>query len=541
MNDTQDTELNLKSIGAQFQKLAETNKLAVDDIVSIFNEAVSYVIQRKHGSGIQVKVFLTEDQHGIYRIYTVVDSVVNPVLEISLIEARKTNSAIQLGEQFLASIDQNEWNRTDVNSIKWYFSKFINNMIRKKIIDKYQKLQHKVVHGIVESVYEKSYQINLNGTNGMLYRWHAIPREELTKDHKYAFFIENIDVEAERPTVNLSRNNPEMIREMLSQNVPEINDQTVEIKLVVREPGMKTKIGVISHDVNVDPIRACLGVDRSRIASISSEFGNEKIELFRWSENQLELIKNVLAPIKIILVQTQNNYTANKEKIKKMTVVVPDDKIALAVGSKGINIRLYRHILGDTNLQMEIVSETEAKDKKIIGEFNEQAMNANNQQLNVFDVQQNKVYSENEYLQLQKQPKEPIPSPEDELATIDIAAQDEQLLAREEQKVNSLKTVTKPISQAVEADVRDSEKIAAEPVNVVVTEEIKIEITPKTIKSKKSLPTNLESIVSSEIMKNLSSISAVVEKDKQETINDLNDDQIDLNADDELEAYYDKK
>jgi N utilization substance protein A len=162
----------------------------------------------------------------------------------------------------------------------------------------------------------------------------------------------NLSADFYGPIINLSRTNNQFVLKLFEQNVPEVEDNIIEIKAIAREPYSRTKIAVYSNDSSIDPVGACVGIRGSRVRSIISELREEKIDIIHWSEDPAKLTVNALGDIIKIFVDKVN---------KEIEAVVPDDKLSQAIGRKGQNIKLISELIG---WKIDIRSETVESERR---------------------------------------------------------------------------------------------------------------------------------------------------------------------------------
>ena len=157
----------------------------------------------------------------------------------------------------------------------------------------------------------------------------------------------------------MSRTHPDFVKRLFESEVVEVRDGTVEIKAIAREAGSRTKIAVMSHDANVDPVGACVGMNGARVNSIVNELRGEKIDIITWDDNPAYLIENALSPAKVICVVAD-------EDAKEAQVIVPDYQLSLAIGKEGQNARLAARLTG---YKIDIKSETQARESGLLEEL----------------------------------------------------------------------------------------------------------------------------------------------------------------------------
>jgi len=181
-----------------------------------------------------------------------------------------------------------------------------------------------------------------------------VPRENFRINDFIRAYVLDVRKSPKGPSVILSRSAEGLVQRLLEFNVPEVEDGTVEIMAIAREPGSRTKVAVRSARAEVDPIGACLGPKSSRIANVSDELRGEKIDVIKWDPDQTNLIMNALAPAKVLSVELF-------EDDGVALVIVPDYQLSLAIGKEGQNVRLAAQMTG---WRLDITSETEAAEAR---------------------------------------------------------------------------------------------------------------------------------------------------------------------------------
>ena len=166
-------------------------------------------------------------------------------------------------------------------------------------------------------------------------------------------YILEVRGEGKGPQIVISRSHPEFIRSLFELEVPELVDGDIEIKVIAREPGHRTKIAVISHDPNVDPVGACVGMRGSRVQAVSNELGNERIDIVPWNDNVAQLAINAMSPAEVVSIVVD-------EETKSMDIAVSEDNLAQAIGRGGQNVKLAGELTG---WELNIMTEEEASEK----------------------------------------------------------------------------------------------------------------------------------------------------------------------------------
>ena len=280
------------------------------------------------------------------------DDVMDPILEISLNDARKLDPNIQIGDTVRVDINSKSFGRIATMNAKNVILQKIREEERSVVYNYYVKQQKDIVTGIVQRQIGKNISVNLGKADGLLNEKEQVPGEKLNPTDRIKVYILEVRTTPRGPRIFVSRTHPDLVKRLFEEEVPEIRDGVVEVKSIAREPGSRTKIAVWSNDPNVDPVGACVGQNGSRVGIVVSELRGEKIDIINWDENPGNLIQNAPSPAKIVAV-----FADPDEKTAK--VVVPDYQLSLAIGREGQNARLAARLTG---YKIDIKSETQAKD-----------------------------------------------------------------------------------------------------------------------------------------------------------------------------------
>jgi transcription termination factor NusA len=207
-----------------------------------------------------------------------------------------------------------------------------------------------IVTGIVQRYLGNNISINLGKVDAMLNESEQVKGEVFRPTERVKLYVLEVKNTPKGPRILVSRTHPELVKRLFEAEVAEIQDGTVEIKAIAREPGSRTKMAVWSNDPNVDPVGACVGVNGARVNAVVNELRNEKIDIINWSDDPAKLIENALSPAKVISVQVN-------EEEKSARVIVPDYQLSLAIGKEGQNARLAAKLTG---YKIDIKSESQA-------------------------------------------------------------------------------------------------------------------------------------------------------------------------------------
>ena len=282
--------------------------------------------------------------------------VFNEKIHITLEDAKKIDPEIKVGETIEEEVNMSKFGRVAVATAKQVIIQKVREAERNNIAQEFGEKQDEMMSGIVEMEDENNYYVNLGKTQGLLPKTEIIPGEEIKMGSNIKVYISKVDINSKGALILLSRKHYGFIKRLFELEIPEISDGTVLIYSVAREAGNRTKIAVYSENSNVDPIGACIGERGTRIANILKELGNEKIDIVKYSKDPVEFIQNALSPAKDLRIFVLD------EKTKETMVVVNDENLSLAIGRKGINVKLASRL---THYNLEIKTLEQVKEAGI--------------------------------------------------------------------------------------------------------------------------------------------------------------------------------
>lgn len=280
------------------------------------------------------------------------EDVMDPAIEISLEEAKKIDPDAKVGDMVDVEINSKEFGRIATQNAKNVITQKIREEERNVIYNQFHAKEKEIMTGVVQRRIGRNWSINLGKADALLMESEMVPGEILRPNDRIKVFVLEVRNVSKGSKITVSRTHPDLVKRLFEAEVTEIQDGTVEIMSIAREPGSRTKMAVYSRDPNVDPVGACVGVKGDRAKAIVSELNGEKIDIISWDENPGNLIRNALSPAEIV------NVFADPEE-RTANVVVPDAQLSLAIGKAGQNARLAAKL---TNYKIDIKSETQAKD-----------------------------------------------------------------------------------------------------------------------------------------------------------------------------------
>lgn len=335
--------MKLKDFMAAMQAIESDRKLSKEIVIEALQEALSKAY-RKHieipDALVRVDVNEKSGDIKVYQQRAVVETVEDDELEISLEDAKKVNQAFELGDLVESEVSIANLGRAAVILAKNVMKQKIREAEKLVVYEEYCDKVDEMVFGTIESVEEKFCVVNIGKTLALMPKNQQIPNERYKEGQMIRVVIIEVNKETKGAQVLVSRADATLVKRLFEKEVPEIYQGIIEIKAIAREAGERTKMAVYSHNENIDPIGACIGPRGQRVQVIIDELHGEKIDIFEWSEDVSELIKNALSPAEVLAV------IPSEEKKGGLLVVVPDNQLSLAIGKRGKNARLAVKLTG---------------------------------------------------------------------------------------------------------------------------------------------------------------------------------------------------
>lgn len=350
--------MKLKDFMAAMQAIESDRKLSKEIVIEALEEALSKAY-RKHIEIPDALVRVDVNEKGSIKVYQqrkIVETVEDDELEISLSEAKKIKQEYELGDVVENEVNIAEMGRAAVVLAKNVMKQKIREAEKQAVYDEYCDKVEEMVMGTVETVEDKFVIVNIGKTMALMPKNQQIPNEKYVEGQRLRVVIAEVNKDTKGAQVLVSRGAATLVKRLFEKEVPEIYQGVIEIKAIAREAGERTKMAVYSNNENVDPIGACIGPRGQRVQVVIDELKGEKIDIFEWSDDVSELIKNALAPAEVLAV------IPNEERKNGLLVVVADHQLSLAIGKKGKNARLAVKLTGS---KIDIKSESDMKEKGI--------------------------------------------------------------------------------------------------------------------------------------------------------------------------------
>lgn len=283
-----------------------------------------------------------------------VEEVKNEHYEISIDEAKKIDSSIEVGDYLDVEVTPENFGRIAAQTAKQVVMQRIREAERDVLYEEYKRKEGEIITGTIQRFHKDNVLIDMGKTEALLPVSEQIPNEEYRVGSRLKLYVVEVSSTTKGPRILVSRTHPALLKRLFEVEVPEIFDGIVEIRSVAREAGFRSKIAVSSYDDKVDPVGACVGPQGMRVQSVVEQLNGEKIDIVKFSEDPKEYVSNALNPAEVIDVFTDDEQQSAK-------VIVPDFQLSLAIGKEGQNARLAAKLTG---WKIDIKKESEYAEKE---------------------------------------------------------------------------------------------------------------------------------------------------------------------------------
>lgn len=325
-------------------------------VLEAMEEAIQKAARARYGAENEIRAQIDRKNGDIrlFRMLEVVEHVENHATQITLAEAQLDKEGVQVGEFIAQSLPPIDYSRIGAQTAKQVIVQKVREAERERQYEEFKDRVGEVISGVIKRVEYGNVIVDLGRAEAIMRRDQVIPREHMRQNERVRAFIKDVRRENRGPQIFLSRTAPDFMKELFTQEVPEIYDGVIEVKSVARDPGSRAKIAVVSTDSSIDPVGACVGMRGSRVQAVVNELQGEKIDIIQWSADPATFIVNALAPanvVKVVMDEARN----------RIEVVVPDDQLSLAIGRRGQNVRLASQLTGWT---IDIMTEAEESERR---------------------------------------------------------------------------------------------------------------------------------------------------------------------------------
>jgi len=328
-----------EEILAYLSEIARKRNVDVLYVSEALKESLIVGLKKRYGQDSEPEVIinLADGEIKIFLNKTVVETPIKLGKEISLAEAKKIKPDVQIGDKIRVPLPLEEVGRSTIQKAADELVNRLRSIEKNKLYEEFKKKEKEIISGTIYQITKDRVIVNLGAVEGYLLPQDYLKSDRLRQGAVIKAYVVKVEKTPLGPRVHLSRTHQEFVKKLLAKEVPEIQQNIVQIKAIARLPGVRTKIAVYSEDDKVDPVGACVGFKRQRIENVLKELGEEKIDIIQWSKDLKIFIARALSPAKVKEVIKEND---------KYTVIVPDSDYPIAVGKKGNNVNLASRLTG---------------------------------------------------------------------------------------------------------------------------------------------------------------------------------------------------
>ena len=323
-------------------QLAVERNLDKDQLLASFEESLEQAYERnvEPGKTIEVQVDPETGEIEVLIVRRVVEEVEDAEQEMSLDEARELDPTVEVGMEMEFPVDPDKFTRIAVQTTKQVITQKIREAERAIVFNEYKDRAGDVITAVVSRQDNKrNVFVDLGRGEAIMPPKEQIPGERTMVGMRLKVYVVKVELSNRGPSILVSRAAPELLEYLMRQEIPEVTDNTVELKAVAREAGQRSKVAVISRNPNVDPIGACIGHRGSRIQAVTAELQRERVDIILWDPSPREFIRNALSPAKVGTIDVDTEKGEAK-------VLVGNDQLSLAIGKGGQNVRLAAKLTG---------------------------------------------------------------------------------------------------------------------------------------------------------------------------------------------------
>jgi N utilization substance protein A len=336
------------------EQIEKDKKIKKEDILNVIENALVSAYKKHVGKNVNVEANVNPQTGKMTAnvIKIVVKDVENPLLEISLQDAKKLGNIAEIDSEVKIPLDTQDFSRIAAQTAKQVIVQKIRESEKDFLFDEMKEKIGQIVSGVIYRILNKNFIVDLGKTEAILPANEQVFKEKFNVGQHIKAIVLKVDKNIKGSGIILSRASNELVRKLFELEVPEIYEKIVEIVNIVREPGIRSKVAVVSHNQKVDPVGACVGVKGARVKPIIDELRGERIDLVPFSNDSVKYISSSLSPAKAISVTIISNDD------KQAEVIVSDDMLSLAIGKNGHNVRLAAKLTG---WHIDVKSESQKK------------------------------------------------------------------------------------------------------------------------------------------------------------------------------------
>ncbi|WP_283678687.1 transcription termination factor NusA [Lentilactobacillus sp. Marseille-Q4993] len=333
--------------------LEEEKGIKKEVVIDALEAALVSAYKRNYGQAQNVEVNFDEKKGNmhVYAVKTVVETVNDDQLQVSLEDALAINRGYELGDEIKFEVTPQNFGRIAAQTAKQVIMQRVREAEREIVFSEYSKYEDELVTGTIERQDPRFVYINLGNVEAVMGAKDQMPNEMYRPQERIKVYVSKVENASKGPQVFVSRTAPGMLKRLFEQEVPEIYDGTVEIVSIAREAGDRAKVAVRTNNGDIDPVGTAVGPKGQRVQTIVNELSGENMDIVEWDDDDARYIANALNPAEVIDV------IFDDDNDRACTVIVPDYQLSLAIGKRGQNARLAAKLTG---FKIDIKSETEA-------------------------------------------------------------------------------------------------------------------------------------------------------------------------------------
>jgi N utilization substance protein A len=347
--------MNFSELGRMIETLGKDRGIDKRVVVRAIEQAFLVTARKKFGiqGEYETRYNDAEDEIEIYQYKNVVETVKDPIVEITLKDAQVLDTEVEVGDQLGIRIENPNFTRVDVQTARQIIFQKVRDAEREILFSDFKHREGELVTGIARRYERGNVIVDLGKSDAVLSRKEIIPGENFKTGDRIQAYLSEVVMTNRGPEIRLSRTSPMYLVKLFEVEVPEILEGSIEIKSAAREPGQRAKIAVYTSDKDVDPVGACVGMKGARVQNVVNELQGEKIDIVRWNDDVSIFARAALAPSEIVNIQVDPSSSS-------MDVVVEEDQLSLAIGRRGQNVRLAAMLTG---YKINIISKSKLQEK----------------------------------------------------------------------------------------------------------------------------------------------------------------------------------
>ena len=369
--------LNIKELTKALKQVADEKGLQPEQVLEVIESSIAAAYKREYadrGDVVKCKLDQKTGELHFWQVKTVVDDTLVRFVEegegddagaiatgaergeaalsdeqklprfnadrhITLEDAQKTNHDAKVGDEMSFPLETyEEFGRIAAQTAKQVILQKLRESERDSILNEWRGKEGQITSGVIQRFERGNIFVDLGRTIGVMFANVSIPGEHYRAGERLRFLVLAVQEDTRLPGIILSRSHPRFVVELFKMEVPELMEDSIEVKAIAREPGNRTKIAALSKAEGVDPVGALVGQRGTRVMAVNNELGNEKIDIIEWSENPEQFIANGLSPAKVERVEILPRREAR--------AFVPENQLSLAIGKGGQNVRLAAKLTG---------------------------------------------------------------------------------------------------------------------------------------------------------------------------------------------------